>query len=67
MLAVTLCAAAPVSALEQAPRSDAARLLGADAQGDNWTVGQAVLSDGFSGYSASTLPMARFRSMACAA
>ena len=47
MLAVTLCAAAPVSALEQAPRSDAARLLGADAQGDNWTVGQAVLSDGF--------------------
>ena len=47
MLAVTLCAAAPVSALEQAPRSDAVRLLGADAQGDNWTVGQAVLSDGF--------------------
>lgn len=47
MLAVILCAAAPVSALEQAPRSDATRLLGADAQGDNWTVGQAVLSDGF--------------------
>ncbi len=39
--------AAPAGAVEQAPRTDAALVLGADAQGDNWTVGPAVLSDGF--------------------
>jgi len=45
-LAVSLLAR-PASAIEQAPRASAASLLGADAQGENWTVGPAVQSDGF--------------------
>lgn len=39
--------AGPAAAIEQAPRASASALLGANAQGDNWTVGQTVQSDGF--------------------
>lgn len=46
LIAATL-AGGPATALEQAPRSDAAALLGADAQGDNWTASPVVQSDGF--------------------
>ena len=44
---MVLLAGGPALAIEQAPRTSAASVLGADAQGENWTVGPVVQSDGF--------------------
>ena len=45
--AVTLLASAPVGATEQPSQAGADALLGADVQGENWTVGPVVPSDGY--------------------
>jgi len=45
--AVTLFASSPVGATEQSPQANAESLLGADVQGENWTVAPVVPSDGY--------------------